>query len=222
MEKIEISAEERQGEGGSSKKMSALGRVPGVVYGHGFDNVSISVEQREFTRVLNAAGESSLIDLKVGGKELGKVVIKDYQTDPITGVVLHFDLHKVKMTDKLIVPVELVFIGESPAVKNEGGVLVTGMDSLEIKCLPADLISEIEVDLGRLEHLEDMIRVKDLILSDKLEVLDEEENVIVSVEAPRSEEEIQDLEGKVEEDVNKVEGAVKEEKVEAAAEEEKK
>ncbi|MDD2954494.1 MAG: hypothetical protein PHC95_15325, partial [Parabacteroides sp.] len=145
-----------------------------------------------------------------------------YQTDPLTGGITHFDLHKVKMTEKLIVNVDISFIGESPAVKNEGGILVTGQDSVEIKCLPGDLISEVEIDLGKLEHVDDMVRVKDLSLGDKIEILDEEENVIVSVTPPRSEEEMQDLEEKVEEDVNKVEGAVKEEKVEEANEKEKK
>jgi len=212
MEKLVISAVSRGKEERGAKKILETGFIPGEVYGHGFDNISIKVGRKEFNDMLNEAGESTLIDLKVGDKEIGNVVIKDYQVDPITGEILHFDLHKIKMTEKLIVNVDITFIGESPAVKNDGGVLVKGADTLEIKCLPKDLIQEIEVDLGKLEHLEDMIRVKDLAIPSSIEVLDEEENVVVSVEAPRTDEEMEGLEEKPEEDVNKVEGAVKEEK----------
>lgn len=218
MNKMVISAESRNAEEMSAKEVLATGYIPGVVYGHGFENVSIKVNKREFTNTLNEAGESSLIDLKIGDKEIGNVVIKDYQLSPISGDIIHFDLHKVKMSEKLIVNVDLTFIGESPAVKNDGGILVKGMDTLEIKCLPKDLIQEIEIDLGKLEHIDDLIRVKDLVLSDALEVLDEEENVIVSVTPPRTDAEMEDLEEKPEENVTKVEGAVKEEKEKAPEE----
>lgn len=207
-----ISAQSRGREEGGAKKILEAGFIPGVVYGHGFESLSIKVGRKEFNDTLNEAGESTLIDLKVGGKDIGNVVIKDYQLDPVNGEILHFDLHKIQMSEKIIVNVDITFIGESPAVKNEGGVLVRGMDTLEIKCLPADLIQEIEIDLAKLEHVDDLIRVKDLPLSDKIEVLDEEENVIVSVEPPRTDAEMEDLEEKPEEDMNKVEGAVKEEK----------
>lgn len=212
MDKMEISAVSRKAGETSAKELLQTGFVPGVVYGHGFDNVSVQVSKKEFTTVLREAGESTLIDLKVGEKEIGKVVIKDYQVDPLTGEIIHFDLHKVKMSEKLIVNVELSFIGESPAVKNEGAILVTGQDSIEIKCLPKDLIQEVEVDLSKLEHVDDMIRVKDLKLPDTIEVLDEEENMVVTATPQRTDAEMEDLTEKPEEDIKKVEGAVKEEK----------
>lgn len=212
MEKLVISAENRNAEETSAKEVLASGYVPGVVYGHGFENVSIKVAKKDFSNILNEAGESTLIDLKICGKEVGNVVIKDYQLHPTNGEIVHFDLHKVKMTEKLIVNVDLTFINESPAVKNEGGILVKGMDTLEIKCLPKDLVQEIEVDLARLENVDDMIRVSDLVMPAGIEVLDEEENVVVSVTPQRTDEEMEGLEEKPEEDLNKVEGAVKEEK----------
>ncbi|MFA7169825.1 MAG: 50S ribosomal protein L25 [Candidatus Paceibacterota bacterium] len=221
MDKIEISAEIRNADEVRAKTLLENGFIPGVVYGHGFENLSIKVNRKEFLGALREAGESTLVNLKIGDKEIKNVVIKDYQVDPLTGAITHFDLHKVKMTEKLIVNVDISFIGESSAVKNEGGVLVTGQDSIEIKCLPTDLIQEIEVDLSKLEHLDDIIRVKDLNLPENIEVLDEEENVVVTVTPPRTDEEMEDLEEKPEEDVNKVEGAVKEEK-EGADEKEKK
>lgn len=216
MNKMEISAQARNAEGKSAKTLLKEGVIPGVVYGHGFDTVSVCIGKKEFNHVLYEAGESSLINLTVDGKEIGNIVIKDYQIDPMTGEIIHFDLHKVKMTEKMSANVEILFVGESPAVKNEGGILVKGQDSIEIWCLPSDLIAEIEVDLSKLEHFEDLIRIKDLNIPSNVEVLDEEENVIVSVAAPRTEAEMEGLEEKPEEDVSKVEGAVKEEKAEEA------
>lgn len=212
MSKMELTVQARDNGKESAKEILGEGRIPGVVYGHGFDAVQVQIDKKEFNNTLNEAGESTLIDLRIGDQAVGNVVIKDYQTDPMSGAIVHFDLHKVKMTEKMTANVEISFIGESPAVKNDGGVLVIGMDSIEIRCLPNDLISEIEIDLGGLEHVDDMIRVKDLDLPAAVEVLDEEENVVVAVEPQRSEAEMEGLEGKVEEDVNKVEGAVKEEK----------
>lgn len=220
MNKIGISAQSRNAQESNARQILAEGFIPGVVYGHEFESVSVKIGKKEFLDTLNEAGESTLIDLRIGDKEIGNVVIKDYQVDPVSGEIIHFDLHKIKMTEKLVVNVDITFIGESPAVKNEGGVLVKGMDALEIKCLPKDLIQEVEVDLGKLAHLEDLIRVSDLQLPEAIEVLDEEENVIVSVEPPRSDAEMEGLEEKPEENVANVEGAVKEEK-EAAAPEEK-
>jgi large subunit ribosomal protein L25 len=214
MSKIEISAQLRDTEKESAKNLLEQGMVPGVVYGHGFENVPIKIGRKEFITAFNEAGESTLINLVVDGKEVGNVVVKDYQTDPVTDFITHFDLHKVKMTEKMSANVEIHFIGESPAVKNEGGVLVIGQDSIEIWCLPSDLISEIEIDLEKLEHVDQMIRVKDLAIPTAVEVLDEPENVIISVEPQRSESEMEDLEAKVEENVAAVEGAVKEEKPE--------
>jgi large subunit ribosomal protein L25 len=212
MNKIEIAAQSRETGKESTKTLLGHGLVPGVVYGHGFEPLSIQMNKREFMNAFNEAGESTLLNLVVDGKEVGNVVIKDYQNDPTSGSITHFDLHKVKMTEKMYANVDIEFIGEAPAVKNEGGVLVIGQDSIEIHCLPSDLISSIEVDLGKLEHVEQMIRIKDLAIPERVEVMDEEENVIVSVEPQRSESEMENLEAKPEEDVNKVEGAVKEEK----------
>lgn len=211
MDKIEVSVQARNTGEESAKSLLKKDIVPGVVYGHNFETVSIQIGKREFYNVLNQAGESSLINLTIGGKEAGNVVIKDYEVDPLTGDITHFDLHKVKMTEKMTANVDIEFIGESPAVKNEGGILVTSQDSIEIRCLPKDLISELQIDLSILKHVDDVIRVKDLDIPKTVEVLDEEENVIVGITPPRTEAEMEGLEEKPEEDVNKVEGAVKEE-----------
>lgn len=198
------------------------GMVPGVVYGHKFENLNLEINQRELEKILKEAGESSLLDLDVDGKKVGNVVISDYQLNPLSGEIVHFDLHKVRMNEKIVANVALELEGEAPAVKELGGTLVVVKDELEIRCLPGDLLAEIKVDISALKDLEDMIRVKDLKISDKVEILDEEEDVLVQVEAPRTEEEMAELETTVEENLEKVEGAVAEEPAAEVGEEKKK
>lgn len=210
---MEMSVNGRDLQAQKAKDLLQSGLVPGIVYGHGIENVAVQIAKKEFSKIFAEAGESSLLDLKIDGKDFGNVIIHDYQCDPLTGEVIHFDLHKVRMDEKITAHIEIVMVGESPAVKDFGGVLVVGHDSIEIKCLPKDLVHEIELDLSILKNIDDMVRVKDLKISDSIEVLSEEEDVLVSVEPPRSEAEMEELNEKVEEDIEKVEGAVKEEAV---------
>ena len=116
------------------------------------------------------------------------------------------------MDEEIEAKVELEFVGESPAVKELGGILIKNMDEIEVKCLPGDLPPKIEVDISRIKNFEDYIYVKDLPVSDKVELLADSENVVAMVTEPRSEEELAELETEVKEDVTKVEGVVKEEK----------
>jgi len=205
MKTLEILAESRD-----AKRINELrrsGYVPGVIYGPKGKSKTLKTNKKDFDKIFKEAGESALVDLKIDDKEIGKVLINDYQVDPISGAIIHFDLYRVRMDKEIITNIPIKFRGESPAVKNSGGVLVKNHDTLEIKCLPGDLIHNIEIDLSILENIDDMVRVKELKISDKIEVLVDGEEVIISVIPPRTEKEMEDLEEKVEENVEGVEGA---------------
>jgi len=205
MKTLEIVAQSRE-----SKRINELrksGYVPGVVYGPKGKSKALKTSKEDFDKLFKEAGESTLVDLKIDDKGIGKVLINDYQVDPISGGIIHFDLYRVRMDKEIITNIPIKFIGESPAVKNSDGVLVKSQNTLEIKCLPGDLIHDIEIDLSILENIDDLIRVKELKISDKVEVLADAEDVIISVTPPRTEKEIEDLEEKVEENVEGVEGA---------------
>lgn len=218
MEKLLISAEERDLDKEKPKKTRDNGYIPGIVYGPKAENRSIKVKTMEFRSVFKKAGESTLIDLEIGGKTIGKTIISDFQVHPLTGGVIHFDLYQVRMDQKINTKIPVKFQGESPAVKNEGGILSRVHDKLEIRCLPADLIHEIVIDLSELKKLNDIIRVKDLKVSDKIEILTKPEDTVVIVSPPRTEKELEDLAAKVEENVEAVEKVVKEKKTEEDAE----
>lgn len=215
MKTLEIVAQSRE-----AKKINELrrnGYVLGVIYGPKGKSKALKVNKKDFDKIFKEAGESTLVDLKIDDKEIGKVLINDYQVDPVSGDIIHFDLYRVRMDKEIITNIPIKFTGESPAVKNSGGVLVKSHDTLEIKCLPGDLIHNIEVDISVLENIDDLIRIKELKISDKIEILADEEEVIISVIPPRTEKEMEDLEEKVEENIENVEGA--EEKKEDGEEE---
>jgi large subunit ribosomal protein L25 len=191
--------------------------IPCVLYGNKIENVILWVKRKEFRSVYEQAGESTIIKLKLDGKDERNVIIKEVQKDILNSNPIHIDFYQVRMDEEIEAEIELEFIGESPAVKELGGVLVKNMDEVPVKCLPGDLPPSIEVDVSRLKTFEDYIYIKDLTISDKVEVLVDLETVVAMVSPPRSEEELAELESEVKEDVTKVEGVVKEE--ETAAEE---
>jgi large subunit ribosomal protein L25 len=219
METLTISAQARKLAGRKTNKLRSEGCIPGVVYGPKSKNVSIKINGKDFEKVFSKAGESTLIDLKIDDKEVGKVIINDYQVDPVNDNVIHFDLYQVRMDKKITTKVSIKFVGESPAIKNESGVLVKSHDTLEIKCLPKDLIHDLEVDLSILEHIDDLIRVKDLKISDNIEIITDLEEAVVNITPPRTEKEMEELDEKVEESVEGVE-ATKEKKEDEESSEE--
>lgn len=176
--------------------MRSEGFIPGVVYGGDrTDSASFSVPYNEFEKVYNEAGASTLIDFTLEGeKEPVKVVVQDVQFDPVKGVIVHIDLKQIKMGEEMQATVELVFTGEAPAVKEQGGTLVEGTNNVTIKCLPKDLLSTIEVDLNVLDSFEASIKVSDLKVPDSVTILDEESTMVATVSAPVSEEKLAAME----------------------------
>ena len=219
MEALSISTQTRKLTGRKTNKLRKEGCVPGIVYGPKSKNVSIKINEKDFKDVFSKAGESTLIDLKIDDKEIGKVIINNYQTDPVNDNIIHFDLYQVRMDKKITTKVSIKFTGESPAIKNESGILVKSHDMLEIKCLPKNLIHDIEVDLSVLEHIDDIIRIKDLKISDEIEIVADVEEAVVNVTPPRTEKEMEELEERVEEKVEGVESAKEKKEDEESSEE---
>ncbi|OGI27638.1 MAG: hypothetical protein A2359_02945 [Candidatus Moranbacteria bacterium RIFOXYB1_FULL_43_19] len=207
---LTLKAETRKKEG--KKKDAPIGAIPAILYGRGIENVMLWVNRREFNRIREQAGESTVFKVKLENGEERNVLIKEIQRDILNGKPTHIDFYQVRMDEEIEAKVELEFVGESPAVKELGGILIKNMDEIEVKCLPGDLPPKIEVDISRIKNFEDYIYVKDLPVSDKVELLADSENVVAMVTEPRSEEELAELETEVKEDVTKVEGVVKEEK----------
>jgi len=191
----ELRAESRTQLGRQAKMSRAAGFLPAVVYGEGVRSQAIAVPQKEFEKVYHAAGESTLVMLDVAGT-LYNVLIHDTARDPITGYLLHADFYAVRMDKALRARILLEFIGEAPAVRNEGGILVKVAHELEVEALPADLPHGLPVNLALLETLGARIFLKDIIVPAGVKILGPDDEVIALVEAPRSDEELAELKEK--------------------------
>lgn len=185
--------------------------IPGVLYGRGIENVLVWLDRKKFSNVYEEAGESTVLKLALDGGDERNVLIKEIQKDVITEEPRHIDFYQVRMDEEIEAEVELVFKGESAAVKELSGVLVKNMGAIEVKCLPGDLPSELVVDITSLKTFDDYIYVKDLPIPDKVEVSVDPATVVAMVSPPRTEEELAELEAEVKEDVTQVEGVEKEE-----------
>lgn len=203
MTEFKLEAKTRETNGHKTRQ---AGLIPGVVYGKNLGNVSIAFDKANFNRLFREAGTSNLIDLAVDDDKSFKTLVQDIQRNPVTSDVVHVDLLKINMKEKIRTEIPLEFVGESAAVVDLSGSLITVKDAVEVECLPADLPSEIRVDISILDDFEKDIRVKDLVVPAGVEIQDDEEEVVVHVEAPRDESEIEaDLATPVEENVEEVE-----------------
>src|SRR3989344_4701434 len=208
MEPIAITATKRTITGKHVSKLRKAGSLPAVLYGHEVETQTIEINERDFAKVLKTAGESTIVNLVVDGKTQ-PVLIHDVQNHYLTEAPIHVDFFAVNMTEKLKVKVPLHFVGESMAVKSLGGTLVKNLAEVEVECLPADLPHAIEVDISAIVTFEIVIRLSDLKVSGKVEVLGNPQELVVSVVPPRSEEEMKALDEVVTEDVTAVEGVIK-------------
>lgn len=195
------------------------GKLPAVAYGAGSEATSLDLVTSDFLKLYKQAGDSSLIDLEIDGKNVGKVLIHEIQYNPVKDTPIHVDLRRINMNEAMQAPVVLQFVGEAPAVKGMGGTFVHNVSQVTVECLPKDLVSSISVDISILKTFEDTIKVKDLVLSAGLKVVAPGADVLVAkVAAAMTEEEMKALEeaGKSA-DVSKIEVAGQKEKEAAAA-----
>jgi large subunit ribosomal protein L25 len=219
-QKIELKAQKRDVMGRKVKALRASGILPGVLYGKGQETVSLQVPMKDFEKVLKVAGESTLVYLSVDGGAGVPTIIHDVSREAIRGGFLHADFHKVSLTEKIKANVPVVFVGESPAVKDLKGIFVRNVNELEVEAFPQDLPHEISIDISTLVAFGDQVQVKDVDLGDKIKVIAEPEEIIATVQEPISEEELQAQLAEPTTDVSAVEEIEKEKKEEEVPAEE--
>lgn len=193
MDKQVLKAEERDLNKVKPKVLRESGKTPAVVYGKKCENKHLSVDTIEFEKLFREVGSSSIVTLLVGDNKKN-VLIHDVSHHPVTDAPEHIDFYEVSMTEKITTNVPLIFVGESAAVVDQNGSLITNTTEIEIECLPADLPHEIEVDISVLSDFESTIHVSDVKIPSGVEVKTELEALVATVEPPRSEEELAELE----------------------------
>jgi large subunit ribosomal protein L25 len=190
MPEFVVPAESRADKGkNANRRLRGKGLIPGVLYGKKKETIEVAVSPREIGTILkSAAGANTLFDLDLGGQRR-KVILKEYQREPLKGQLLHADFYEVALDQTLEVKVHIELTGVPVGVKTEGGVLDFVTRELEIECLPADIPSKITVDVSHLE-LGKHFRVSELTLPDKVKLLTLPDVVIAHVVMPRAEEEV--------------------------------
>lgn len=214
---LTLTARPRTVTGKLNKKLRREGLLPAVLYGKGKEAVSLEVSGRDFAKIFRQAGESMLINLKIEGAGERKVLVHDVARHYMKDDPIHVDFYEVDLTRKIHTKVPVHFVGIAPAVKELGGILVKNSSELEIEALPQDLPPYIEVNIEPLKQFDNLIRVSDVQVSDKIKLLNHAEDVVISVQAPRSEEELKELEKPTaEEEKAAIETMTKEQEAEKA------
>ncbi len=150
-----------------ARRVRMGGKIPGVLYGAGKDSLSVTLDPRQVTRILHSAtGHNTIFDLAVEGGESTKAMIVDWQYEPIKSSLLHIDLKRIAMDQKLTVSVPIVLKGEAAGVKQQGGIMEQILREVEVECLPGDIPSAIEADVSELVFGK-VLRVSDLIHDEK-------------------------------------------------------
>lgn len=169
------------------KKLRREGSIPANIYGPDFKSQSVSLSFKDFSKVYKVAKETGVVYLKLDGKEL-PILIKNVQRHPVNDNILHTDFRKIDLKQKIQTDVPVKVIGQSEAVTQKGGVLLTQAESLLIEALPINIPKHLEVDISSLKEIGQEIKVTDLTKSDKFEIKDSLDKVIVSVVEHKEEE----------------------------------
>ncbi|MEK7578624.1 MAG: 50S ribosomal protein L25 [Patescibacteria group bacterium] len=220
LQKIELNAENRKVLGGGVRKLRRDGYIPAILYGKGQEPLPLQISLKDFNKTFKIAGESTLVYIGVDSQSY-PTIIHDVARDPLTDGILHADFYKVRLDEKITADVPVVFVGESPAVKDLGGIFVRNVNELEVEALPQNLPHELIIDISVLKNFGDKITVRDLkqILGSLAELTTTDDDAIISaVQEPISEEE---LKASLEEPTTGVEDVevIKKEKPDEVAEE---
>jgi large subunit ribosomal protein L25 len=186
MDKVILNAELRTVTG---KKVGALrraGKLPGVIYGHNVAATPISMDLHDASLILASLTGSSLVTILLDGKETAALV-REKQRNYVRGSLLHVDFQAVSLSEKIRAKVGVILHGVSPAVKDFNGIVVTGLSELEVEALPQDLPERVTLDISILKAIGDGLYVRDVVLSDKVQVLDQPDEMLAVVTGTKEE-----------------------------------
>ncbi|HSL19946.1 MAG TPA: 50S ribosomal protein L25 [Vicinamibacterales bacterium] len=170
-----------------ARRLRARGLIPGVLYGGAKTDVTaVAVNPKELMRILHSeSGVNTLISLKLDGSD-ARVLVKEYQLDPIEHKLLHADFYRIAMDKMLTVTIPIVLRGEAKGVKQQGGVVDFVHREIEIECLPTDIPEKVEVDVSEM-LIGQSIRVRDLPENPKWRAISEPDMMVVHVVALKAE-----------------------------------
>src|SRR3989344_5040104 len=216
MDRLSLDASEREVLGKKVKLLRNEGKLPGHVYGKGLPTEHVSVDTKTFLATFKVAGETGLVDLKLGTDKVRPVLIRGVQYDAQTDKPLHVDFYQVNLKVRVKVPVPLELIGDEPEKVHLGeAIVLQTLNEIEVEALPTDLIEKIEVNISSLKEIDDAITVGELSFDrEKLTISASDEEVVVKLAPAVSAE----MEALLEEQAAETEAAAEEAAAEEGAE----
>ncbi|PIR41309.1 MAG: 50S ribosomal protein L25 [Candidatus Yanofskybacteria bacterium CG10_big_fil_rev_8_21_14_0_10_46_23] len=206
--KLELSAEPRSESGRSQVgSLRTQGITPGILYGKEIEAIPVKIESKILEKTYEQAGENTLVYLNVG-KETYPTIIAEITKDVVSDEIIHVDFHKVRLDKKITAEVPLIFVGESLAVKEFGGILVKNITEVEVESLPQDLPHELEIDISSLVNFESKIHIADIKLIGDISIKNGADEIVVLVQEPISE-------AQLEEELSESTGSVEDVKIES-------
>ncbi|MEX1052569.1 MAG: 50S ribosomal protein L25 [Patescibacteria group bacterium] len=178
--KLKLGALKREIFGKKLKKLRFEGKLPGNIFGPDIESQSITVDALDFKRVYRKAKETAVIYITHDKKET-PVLVRGVQKHPVSNILLHVDFRKIDLKQKIETKVPVEITGESPAVEQKGGVLITNLNEITIESLPDQIPPSITIDISTLNEIGDEIKISDLPKSDKYTIIDEAEKSIITV-----------------------------------------
>ena len=188
METVTLEVKSRSADN-SARDIRSEGLIPAVFYGPKQRNKNLTVDYQTFRRIFEKGGGNTVLELDVDGKEKVNVLVHELQHDPITDRFTHIDFKFVDLNKEVTTEVPLKAIGESKAVREDGGTLMQSREMITVKCIAKSIPKDIEFDITPLEDFHSVLHISDLKLPEGVEVLDDPELTVASVVAPRAEEE---------------------------------
>ena len=181
VEAIQATVREGKFNKNAARRVRVSGLIPAVVYGAGLEPIALTVDPKAVTKILHSeSGHNTIFDLAVTGGATTKVMIVDWQNEPIKGKLLHIDMKRIAMNKLMQVSVPITLVGVPIGVKTQDGVLDHVLREVEVECLPSDIPSHLDVDVSHLE-MNQAIHISDLPHSGKLKFLGEEDALVAHV-----------------------------------------
>ena len=178
----------REVTGKATKRLRKSGIIPANISGHKEESQTVQVEALAFEALKRAHGATGIITLRLSDSNRSQTaLVRRVQRDPRSGKILHIDFSRVSLTERITMKVPLRFVGEAPAVKDVGGVLLHLLDTLEVECTASDIVDFIEVDISPLTEIDSMLRAEDAQLPTNFTLITDPKEGIAKVAATRAE-----------------------------------
>ncbi len=173
--------------GKATKRLRKAGLIPGNITGHNQEPQAVQIDEISFDRLRRSGAVRSIISLRLPDASTQTALVRRVQRNPRSGKIVHIDFFRVSLTERISMRVSLHFVGESPAVKNEGGVLLHLLEALEVECTASDIVDALDVDITSLTEIDATLHASDVKLPANYTLVTDPEEPIAKVAATRAE-----------------------------------